>query len=149
MFSYLSAEQRVRVNHPLRPIRTTVDTVLKGLSRSVIGQRPVGVHQPSALSGWGYLVPADARKPRKPSLARFANCGSKTTVPANFTCRWWKHSATRSSRDATLTRLTILADGKTLGAAAYGAVFTKDQLNFTYSVFISAESAPTVGGDFD
>src|SRR6202045_520727 len=34
MFSYLSPEQRVPANHPLRPIRVMVDVVLKGLSRS-------------------------------------------------------------------------------------------------------------------
>jgi transposase len=34
MFSYLSPEQRVPADHPLRPIRTMVEVVLKGLSRS-------------------------------------------------------------------------------------------------------------------
>src|SRR5271166_2901449 len=34
MFSYVSAEERVPADHPLRPIRTMVDVVLKGLSRS-------------------------------------------------------------------------------------------------------------------
>src|SRR6202045_2835883 len=34
MFSYVSPEARVPANHPLRPIRTMVDVVLKGLSRS-------------------------------------------------------------------------------------------------------------------
>src|SRR5215467_4407355 len=34
MFSYVSAEQRVPADHPLRPIRAMVDTALKGLSRS-------------------------------------------------------------------------------------------------------------------
>ena len=34
MFSYVSAEQRVPADHPLRPIRTMVDAALKGLSRS-------------------------------------------------------------------------------------------------------------------
>jgi transposase len=34
MFSYVSPEQRVPANHPLRPIRTMVDAALKGLSRS-------------------------------------------------------------------------------------------------------------------
>src|SRR5712691_9808652 len=34
MFSYLSPEQRVPADHPLRPIRTMVDVALKGLSRS-------------------------------------------------------------------------------------------------------------------
>ena len=32
IFSYLSPEQRVAVDHPLRPIRQMVDTVLKRLS---------------------------------------------------------------------------------------------------------------------
>ena len=32
MFSYLSSEQRVPADHPLRPIRKMVDTVLKRLS---------------------------------------------------------------------------------------------------------------------
>ena len=32
MFSYLSPEQRVRKDHPLRPIRAMVDRVLKELS---------------------------------------------------------------------------------------------------------------------
>src|ERR1700689_4653878 len=34
MFSYVSPEERVPSDHPLRPIRTMVDVVLKGLSRS-------------------------------------------------------------------------------------------------------------------
>jgi transposase len=34
MFSYISAERRVPVDHPLRPIRAMVDVALKGLSRS-------------------------------------------------------------------------------------------------------------------
>ena len=33
MFSYMSPEQRVPANHPLRPIREMVDQALKGLSR--------------------------------------------------------------------------------------------------------------------
>ena len=32
MFSYISPEQRVRKDHPLRPIRAMVDQVLKELS---------------------------------------------------------------------------------------------------------------------
>jgi transposase len=32
VFSYLSPEQRVRKDHPLRPIRTMVDDILKQLS---------------------------------------------------------------------------------------------------------------------
>jgi hypothetical protein len=32
MFSYISPEQRVRKDHPLRPIRASVDQVLKELS---------------------------------------------------------------------------------------------------------------------
>jgi transposase len=34
MFSYVSPEERVPANHPLRPVRAMVDTALKGLSRS-------------------------------------------------------------------------------------------------------------------
>src|SRR5271154_3394255 len=34
MFSYVSPEDCVPANHPLRPIRVMVDVVLKGLSRS-------------------------------------------------------------------------------------------------------------------
>ena len=32
VFSYISPEQRVRSDHPLRPIRTMVDKILMGLS---------------------------------------------------------------------------------------------------------------------
>ena len=32
MFSYISPEERVPVDHPLRPIRSMVDKALKGLS---------------------------------------------------------------------------------------------------------------------
>jgi transposase len=35
IFSYLSPEERVPLNHPLRPIREMVDVALKGLSRSL------------------------------------------------------------------------------------------------------------------
>jgi hypothetical protein len=45
--------------------------------------------------------------------------------------------------------LTILDDGKTLGAAAYGGVFTKDQLNFTRPIYIGAGSAPRVDDGFE
>ncbi len=47
MFSYLSPEQRVPINHPLRPIRQLVDRVLESLSEtfdamySTIGRRSV------------------------------------------------------------------------------------------------------------
>lgn len=47
MFSYLSPEQRVPINHPLRPIRLLVDRVLESLSEtfdamySTIGRRSV------------------------------------------------------------------------------------------------------------
>src|SRR4029077_7200297 len=33
MFSYISAEQRVPKDHPLRPVREIMDECLKGLSR--------------------------------------------------------------------------------------------------------------------
>jgi len=45
--------------------------------------------------------------------------------------------------------LTIAPDGKTLGAAAYGGVFTKDQLNFARPIYISSGRAPQVDGDFE
>jgi transposase len=47
MFSYLSSEERVPMNHPLRPIRQLVDQVLEGLSEtfdamySPIGRRSI------------------------------------------------------------------------------------------------------------
>ena len=46
MFSYVSPEQRVPADHPLRPIRSMVDVVLKGLSRS-FGQLYVDWGRPS------------------------------------------------------------------------------------------------------
>jgi hypothetical protein len=45
--------------------------------------------------------------------------------------------------------LAILPDGKSLGAAAYGGVFTKDQLSFTHPIFINAGSAPQIDDTFD
>jgi len=45
--------------------------------------------------------------------------------------------------------LTILADGKSLGAAIYGGVFTKDQLNFTHPIYVSAGAAPKVDYGFE
>ena len=46
MFSYLSPEQRVPAEHPLRPIRTMVDTALKGLARS-FGRMYIDFGRPS------------------------------------------------------------------------------------------------------
>ena len=37
MFSYISAEQRVPKDHPLRPVREIMDECLKGLSREFEG----------------------------------------------------------------------------------------------------------------
>lgn len=45
--------------------------------------------------------------------------------------------------------LTMLDDGKSLGAAVYGGVFTKDQLNFTHPILINGRSAPAVDANFD
>jgi hypothetical protein len=45
--------------------------------------------------------------------------------------------------------LTIAGDGKTLGAAAYGGVFTRDQLNFTRPIYIGSGSAPQVDDGFE
>jgi hypothetical protein len=44
---------------------------------------------------------------------------------------------------------TIAPDGKTLGAAVYGGVFTKDQLNFTHPVYFDAGAAPQVDAKFE
>ncbi|MEQ1949388.1 MAG: hypothetical protein ABL995_19515, partial [Bryobacteraceae bacterium] len=43
----------------------------------------------------------------------------------------------------------ILPDGHTIGAAAYGGVFTKDQLGFTKPVYWDAASAPAADTHFD
>jgi len=40
--------------------------------------------------------------------------------------------------------LTVLPDGKSLGAGVYGGVFTKDQLNYTHPIYFSPGSAPKV-----
>jgi hypothetical protein len=45
--------------------------------------------------------------------------------------------------------LTILPDGKSLGAAIYGGVFTKDQLNFTHPIYIKPGAAPKVDYGID
>jgi hypothetical protein len=45
--------------------------------------------------------------------------------------------------------LTILDDGKSLGAAAYGGVFTRDQFNFTHPIFFKAGSPPKVDDTFE
>src|SRR5580658_3139303 len=45
--------------------------------------------------------------------------------------------------------LTLLADGKSLGAAIYGGVFNKDQLNFTHPIYISTGSDPKVDDRFE
>ena len=51
-------------------------------------------------------------------------------------------------RDLNAT-LTILDDGRSLGAAAYGGVFTKDQLNFTHPIWIKAAAAPQIEDRFE
>jgi hypothetical protein len=45
--------------------------------------------------------------------------------------------------------LTILTDGHTLGAAAYGGVFTQDQLGFSKPIYWSAGSPPKVAEDYE
>jgi hypothetical protein len=42
----------------------------------------------------------------------------------------------------------ILDEGRSLGAAVYGGVFTQDQLNSTHPIFINAGSAPEVDDSF-
>jgi hypothetical protein len=44
--------------------------------------------------------------------------------------------------------LAILDEGRSLGAAVYGGVFTQDQLNFTHPIFISVGAAPKVDDSF-
>jgi hypothetical protein len=53
-----------------------------------------------------------------------------------------------SRRDLNVT-LGILEDGKSLHAAVYGGVFTKDQLNFSHPILIHAGSAPKVDESFE
>ena len=45
--------------------------------------------------------------------------------------------------------LTIQNDGRSLGASAYGGVFTQDQLNFTHPIFFSAGLVPKVDKNFE
>ncbi len=45
--------------------------------------------------------------------------------------------------------LTVLEDGKSLGAAVWGGVFTKDQLNFTHPILIRAGAIPKVDNGFE
>jgi hypothetical protein len=45
--------------------------------------------------------------------------------------------------------LTILSDGRSLGAGVYGGVFTKDQLNFTHPIYFSAGSPPASDQTFE
>jgi hypothetical protein len=45
--------------------------------------------------------------------------------------------------------LTILPDGHSLGAAAYGGVFTKDQLGFTKPIYWSSATPPKADDSFE
>ncbi|MCU1261726.1 MAG: hypothetical protein JWO80_4611 [Bryobacterales bacterium] len=45
--------------------------------------------------------------------------------------------------------MVIQPDGKSLGAAAYGGVFTKEQLNFTHPIYFSAASPPKVDTSYE
>jgi hypothetical protein len=45
--------------------------------------------------------------------------------------------------------LTIQADGHSLGAAAYGGVFTKDQLGFTKPIYWSSDARPRTDDGFE
>lgn len=47
------------------------------------------------------------------------------------------------------TTFTILPDGKTLGVAAYGGVFTKDQLNFSRPIYFGSSASPWVDDGFE
>jgi hypothetical protein len=43
----------------------------------------------------------------------------------------------------------ILEDGRSLGAAVWGGVFTKEQLNFTHPIFLSTKGAPKVDETYE
>jgi hypothetical protein len=45
--------------------------------------------------------------------------------------------------------LTVGPDGKSLGAAVYGGVFTKEQLNFTHPIYFHAGARPQVDAAFE
>jgi hypothetical protein len=45
--------------------------------------------------------------------------------------------------------LTIQTDGTSLGAAAYGGVFTQDQLSFAHPIFVTSGSGPKVDEKFE
>jgi hypothetical protein len=45
--------------------------------------------------------------------------------------------------------LTILDGGKSLGAVAYGGVFTRDQFNFTHPILLRAGIAPKIDDTFE
>lgn len=47
------------------------------------------------------------------------------------------------------TTYTIMPDGKTLGAAAYGGVFTKDQLNFSRPIYFGPSASPWVDDGYE
>jgi hypothetical protein len=47
------------------------------------------------------------------------------------------------------TSYTILPDGKSLGGAAYGGVFTKDQLNFSRPIYFGPASSPWVDDGYE
>lgn len=47
------------------------------------------------------------------------------------------------------TTYTILPDGKSLGGAAYGGVFTKDQLNFSRPIYFGPASSPWVDDGYE
>ncbi len=65
MFSYLSPEERVRKDHPLRAVREMVDEVLRALSPTVKGRKetaPCGrSRQSDGELSRGETVESDAR----------------------------------------------------------------------------------------
>jgi hypothetical protein len=43
----------------------------------------------------------------------------------------------------------ILSDGKSLGAGAYGGVFTKEQMNFTHPIYFGPGTAPKIDSGYE
>ena len=70
MFSYLSPEKRVPVDHPLRPIRKMVDEILKEMSPqfqklySDVGRPSIVANE---TAGAGYALAAVVHAPSVPS----------------------------------------------------------------------------------
>ena len=120
IFSYLSPEERVRKDHPLRAIRAMVDQVLKQLSRrfdamyAKVGRPSIPPEQLlraqllqmlysirserllmeemdyNLLFRWFVGLNADDEGGTRPRLLRIAIGCSKQTWPRSFWGWWWR-----------------------------------------------------------